>query len=1217
MAGTRSPAGAESEAERRVWSALTANFRSALPPELSLSVHGSTAERPRFQVFEVIVAAIFARLRPEYEWSVSPNGADGGLDFVGKHSFVAYEALGIDAAITVGGQCKKRTQIKSVVDVLAGSLVNMGYTLAPTFFVVALSARVDPARVEEARKRLERELKRDCHILDRPQIEALIRDHLAVVGDVLREADFVADELREVLTYFESQDRSLSPDAVSVFVPRPVQAGIPFRIGVSVRSSSVSLPGTRLQWVHRNTPDGDADGLIFIGPLGGDLEGGIQLASDPEDPLRCNFAIELVTYAVGDVNLGDLLISVGARSARPHRVQLGATRVIDNVRPRFFFEPFKDGYHRLEGQYERVLAGAVASVGVVGSGGSGKSRLCEEFSLEQRQRGARVVVARQAKTLDDPYRILAELFVDLVDDSDRGADRAERVVQAIDRYDCDLSATAKPSIRSIFGCDGRMASAVSERSVQAALALLILARAQRGPLIVHLQDLHWCTADILMLLEGLVWELDQMTRERMAAPRPNGSGILFLFEGRVRERQAPRDGWTSEPFEAFLQKLGCPTVVCAPFGLRDRLKFIELLFETRDSARGRVSHDLLELQRELVERINETAGGSPFHSLEQVKLLKERRVIGQNPATGFLYLIQPDLTDSSLPDSVFESIRQRWNYLRSQASDLALLVWAAALLEDRVPMELFRRLRQELAPDVAARDIDATEMVWTGDGREGQVTFRHENYFRSVRLFEVAADERQRVVEIYCDFYATTKNDDPADRFRWARALLELPQPDVSQAIRLLRSALRRARGRGELPLARRVSATSLDLAWKSDGQRPLSVAMFLRRCDDELEFVRDLLGSDRLQADRRLDALCARLDRRLASGRAQGVRTVRALQRRTLTAQVLRTQVLFNDQEPARACDVAAQVVKQIRAVAPRDGSDDVPAWQMLEMEALHSHAVGLALAGEIGEARTASEQAVAIARRSPSPLGQHVVNTYANILLGTDPVRSEAILRESLDGLDDESPTELRHEAEINLSMTLLLRAHQLGGDDERREEMLAEADRRLRAVFETCRGLGQHPDAAAAALLLGVVCASRSQGDEVAWFAQAVAAAARGRQMETLWRAHVNTATAMYGRRGEVDESVRDHARAALELLEKSLSSYAEPDRSPRFRLVASPLAQAVGFLVKAGDPAGVATLERHPGLRAPFADVSAGILRENATSVVKHEWLRVGRVNYVLY
>jgi hypothetical protein len=1216
----------ETNAERRVWELLSRDFIWEMPVDFPVKIFSSSGAvdgANRLQIFEVATAAVFARLRPDYDWYVTPNRPDGGLDFIGRQHFLEDEALGIAAAITVGGQCKKRNTVNDIVAEVAGSLARMAATINPTFFVVALSARLAQRRVDQARKILERTHQRHCHILERGQIEGLFREHLGVVEEILLQG-LLNHEVRHVLGYFTDQQSAVPLPLLTVATPDRVLAGVPFSVDVMVRSSVISSEDARLWWRPDETSDGDTSRVTLIGPIGADSPAGVErvTGSAIDDPIHAKLLFEFVSYSVGELDLGEVLIGLAQTGLTDplDRVHLGRVRVVENVRPRFFERPFRAGLTRLSQEYERALAVGVASIAVVGVGGSGKSRMCEEFSLERRRRGSGVVSAKQTKTLDDPHRLLADLLLGVAAYELSVADPAAGVIQAVAQYDPALAVQAEPAIRSAFGAPATSSTPVTEQSMLSALLLLIVARGRRGPFIIHLQDLHWCTADVLLFFERLVWQLEHVLSSSRGFQRQPNSGVLFIFEGRIRESLgADDDAWTSEPFEMLLQRLDCVTVSCAGFEPEDGLEFTHRLFEDRYSARRLVAKELLELQDLLIERIHETAGGNPFHTLAQVQLLKERHVIGQNPETGLLYMIQPEPVRAVLPDSVFESIRARWQYLRARAPELALLIWAVALLEDRVPTPLFRRLRSEFAPAVSLSDVESTDLLWTGEGDEPDVSFRHENYFKAIRRFDVSAGDRERVVGAYSDWYGKLSTVGAADRFRWGRALLASANPDVIRARSLFNSALRGARRSNDIQLARRIASTSLDLAWAEDARSPTESTRFLRNCDDELDLTRDLLGNDLAQAARRLDGLRLRLSQRALAGQGRSARTREALQRRQLTAEVLRSQILFNSQRPLMASAIAAEAVRGVRSLRGTASSSGVGAWETLEMEALHTDAVALALSGDVEDALRSSERAVEIARRSNSPLTLNVISTYANILLTRDPGASELILRQCLHDLVAETPSGgARNLVEVHLSMALVIQALKLVSQDMNRARSgLAEAEQLLSAVFRRSFRVGQYPDAGAAALMLGIVSALVQRNDEASWFAQAVAAASRGRQMETLWRAHINLATALYQRQGTVTASVRDHALAAFEIMEETLSPYPQPDRSARFQLLRMPLAHAVRFLILAADEAGPSALERYPALRRLFHDPRAGVLIDENGDQHTFGWLQTHRGAYMIY
>ena len=1202
--------------ERRAWDLLTKDFQWTVRPGGAIHIRdraGGRVSSARLQIFELVVTSILAEVRPEFAWSVTPNRPDDGVDFVGVHRFLDDSALGISAAITVGGQCKKRTRVDDVIAEIAGSLIRMADALNPTFFVVALSARLSHRRVERARATLERQCQRHCHILDRAQIEGLMVEYADLVRDVLLNA-LPAEECDEVLGYLGTRHPTVpAPLVTSTTMPRAL-AGEPFRVAVEVRWPLASHPEARVWW--RQTSNAGSRSVTLIGPMNADGQPGGDLTaqSAPGDPLGAAVSLELVTYTVGRVDLGELRVGLyrqGPESAEPH--PLGSVDIVENMRPRFFDRPYRAHLARLEDAYSRVVAGALVPVGVVGAGGSGKSRLCEEFSLDKRRRGCGAVSVKHLKTHEAPHRILADLLSALAGGSPLEGREAEAVVSSLAHYDSVLASRAAPAIRSLFEARSTPAH-TTDQSVVSALLVLIAARIREGPLIVHLQDLHWASAEVLLLLERVVRQL-ALVRAAGGAEQGRRGGVLFLFEGRVRESDATSDdAWSSVPFEAFLQRSDSVTVTCSAFPPEDGLAFTTLLFEDRHNAHRLVPDDLLDLQREVAERVHHAAGGNPFHTLEHVRLLRELGVVGQNPQTGLMYLVRAAPPAAALPESVFAAIRQRWQYIRSRAPDLALLIWGSALLEDRLPTPMFRALWTALAPGVSLRDIDATDILWSGDGDNHEVVFRHENYFESIRRFTVSDSDRRRVVDAYCRWFGALRRPSAADRFRWARAIFEHPAPDSRRARELLGSALRSSRRSGDPRLTRRILTFSLDHDWRLDEHSPIPTKRFLARCDDELALCRDLLGIDRTQVAHRLERVRIRIQDRLHAGSATPREALDAMLRRQLTAEALHAQVLFNDRRPAQAAELAARVVAGARARRKQASSD--AEWKPLEMEALFTESCAHALSGEFPLAVRCSSDAAAIAAYSDSPLARKVVSTYGSMLLSADPIRGEAVLRDCIARWPDDGSGDA-FLAQVHLSMALVLRAYSQKPPTAERRSLLAEAQDRMTLVHDSCRRLGLYPVAGAAALIRGVVAAVGGEGDEVSWFAYGVSGAARGRQMETLWRSHLNLASSLYRNAGEVTESAHDHALAAMEIMQESLSTYSEPERSPRFQMLRTGIAAVAWMLIATGDERGLRILEQYPTLRAHFSDPETGVLAPYDGGPRHFQWLHVDGVDYVLY
>src|SRR5690242_18244925 len=104
--------------ERRVWDLLTRDFSWEVPAHHPVKIYDKTGEFSgiaRLQIFEMAVTTILAHLRPEFDWRVTQNLPDSGIDFIGRQPFLQDSTLRINAAITVGGQCKKRTRVDEVL----------------------------------------------------------------------------------------------------------------------------------------------------------------------------------------------------------------------------------------------------------------------------------------------------------------------------------------------------------------------------------------------------------------------------------------------------------------------------------------------------------------------------------------------------------------------------------------------------------------------------------------------------------------------------------------------------------------------------------------------------------------------------------------------------------------------------------------------------------------------------------------------------------------------------------------------------------------------------------------------------------------------------------------------------------------------------------------------------------------------------------------------
>src|ERR1700676_307771 len=840
--------------EKHAWDLMVRDFywsEGALS-ELRVRVHAPTghikAKEGKLQVFEVIVAAVFAQLRPDYDWCVTPNRPDGGVDFIGRGIFLSSRELGIEAAITIGGQCKKRNRVNNVVNELSGSFVRMANKLHPTFFVAALSASLSAKRIADAKEELEHTLQRHCHILDRHQLENLIGANLIAAKPIIRKAYRPADG-DYLLAYFSKHSGARPGLTIQASAPTSVLAGEPFRVRLRIARTFISQALYYLRWLPLSSAHSAG---TLVSPLGADTSAGVALnfhTAGGDDPFVIEQDLEFVLYAVGSQSLGAVALCDGAEGAAGSQVtlQLPALSVIDNLRPPFYDLPYRQAINEIQRGLSRARSGRVECVAVVGAGGAGKTRLCEEMCLESKRHGAYVVSARQAHSNEFPRRILANLLLGLTNADLLDQAFTKRIDAILSGMEPLLATRARPAIEALFGQAGKPGSPDDDQELLSVLAVLIAQRSRFHALVIHLHDLHWCTLDVLETIDRLIWQLDNLTITPVPGAPPSRIPVLFLLEGRMHEhRQDAETGWSTRVFERFIERLGCPVAQCRSFEDHESAAFARRIFEQAHSATRILPQALLGLQDHLIDTIHQVAGGNPFHMLEQVKLLQQHGILAQNPNTGLIYMMRPDFGQIALPRTVFDTIEARWRYYALSDRSLAVLLWATALVDDSLPYSLFCHLWSRIAPAITQQKLEATEFLrFPQMDHEGQVSFRHENYFQAVRRIQVPEEERRAVVEAYSTWFRQAKRLSPPLRYVQARVALKGPSPKLAHVRGILLSAYSAAARGLDRSLTSRVLATLLDdVTWPSNEARPLSFRALIQACDAEEELCDHLAHS-------------------------------------------------------------------------------------------------------------------------------------------------------------------------------------------------------------------------------------------------------------------------------------------------------------------------------------------------------------------------------------
>jgi DNA-binding SARP family transcriptional activator len=243
--------------------------------------------------------------------------------------------------------------------------------------------------------------------------------------------------------------------------------------------------------------------------------------------------------------------------------------------------------------WQTVAAGTGAMVLVDGESGTGKSRLLRDFSQFVVSHEATLLSGRAFESgVDVPYGPMLDIV--------RGAIHAPGAAGTDGLWLAEV-ARVVPDARKLFPSipDASRTATTSGSPFPEAVAQLFLALAEESPLVIVLDDLHWCDGDSCQLLHYLVQRLS-------AAP------VLWCFAKTlgVSERDAPAVRLTR-------------ALRAVPNAVRVSLESL-----TGDQVwhlirgLGRVTHP--DGARRLAARVHDVAGGNPLYVIELLKSLFAR-----------------------------------------------------------------------------------------------------------------------------------------------------------------------------------------------------------------------------------------------------------------------------------------------------------------------------------------------------------------------------------------------------------------------------------------------------------------------------------------------------------------------------------------------------------------------------------------------------------------
>lgn len=1152
----------------RIWGALKTLTGAPSHPLRNTSFQ----EGRRYQLLEVAVGLVMARLQPDFEWTVTPIQGDQGIDFLGVRKLFEVQGLDFASYEVIAGQCKRAKGKIRIEKELSYDVFRITEVAKPSHVILALAAPASKKQQEEARARFINRFHRPFTFFGLLELDFLFRRHLSDLVPLF-EKGLKPERSAELIRHFSSaRPQGHRAPTVRVRSPSTGATGVPFELRIDFEAGATTTEEVYWSWTSPTLPMAGSEvaTLRLISPVSADRAPGqlLQLGSSP----RTTETIRLIGYVCGAQSLGDIVLS--DRQGVPlTSVGLGNIELADQNTPPYYWEPFEKQLDEFSRLWARAKAGAPLGVAVTGAGGAGKTRLCEELGFRATRDEGRYFQIVHPKALDWPYRIFVDLLTKLVDLSIATDSPAERVLEFLGSRNAELADRFKSTVHLLFRdseVEPSATDAFDEENLTQLLCFVLLENSRLQPLLIHVADCHWGQFSSFNLLAEVMARL-QSTRNNAL------TRILFIFEGRVGEVLPDSTGELTTrsiaPWERFIASHLACTLHISPLSADQSGDFLDYVFESSESPHRRVPRSLLVSQDELKREIIRYAKGNPFHMVEQINLLRQEHTIARNQRTGLFYLASRLARSYEPPQSVEELIQFRLDYLRDKNTEMVRLICALAFVKDRVSRELFRHLRIRLAPNLARNRLVASEFLDGVLAIGGEVSFRHENYYRVAHRYALQPADFREIVQAYLDWFERSEGASPQSLFEQALVLQRAENTPTAKVQSLLRRVVDASESQHTHELSIRALEHLIASYPESDSlTAPLPALEAVQDCRLQLSKLVTLVGDWR-EAAATLERAVEDFERAFRRRQETPENRTR-LEVKYFGARIELADAKKNQLHHHEAIQILSDILPELelRRESDREAVGAGKDWIALSLWARNRLGVALWFDGRLEKGRVVLAEGLELAREIGDPIAEYnFLLDYGTLLLHQQPCEGVELLSTALEIVRRPDVASLPRDEHILKWQRCLGELLASWGDVKKREEITWRISRQLQQVYLDAERGGYTHETGGSALLLGSCKAWLGEPSARRWLLRAISIAQRSSYLEYLWKGHLNLAQFLLSQSPAEVEGSAHHAEQAQRLITNDLQQRKRPeDRQWRTALFILPLAQLARVWLTIGDP-----------------------------------------------